>query len=130
MLLSDDERHAMQAYAEYRAMSEGATTGGGFGIPVFIDPSIILTAQGTDNPFLELCKQVDVNTNAWKGVSSAGVTWHFNYAEGSAVSDDSPVIAQPTVNIYMARGVLPYSIELRQDYPRFADAMATLLSSG
>ncbi|HXJ27464.1 MAG TPA: phage major capsid protein [Streptosporangiaceae bacterium] len=130
MLLTDDERHAMQAYAEYRALSEGSTTGGGFGIPVFIDPSIILTAQGTDNPFLELCKQVDVNTNAWKGVSSAGVTWHFNYAEGSAVSDDSPVFAQPTVNVNMARGFLPYSIELGQDYPGFADEMATLLSSG
>jgi HK97 family phage major capsid protein len=127
---SDDERTAMRAYAEYRALSEGSTTGGGFGIPVFIDPSIILTAQGTDNPFLELARQVDVNTNQWKGVSSAGVTWHFNYAEGSAVSDDSPTLAQPTVPIYMARGFLPYSIELGQDYPGFADEMATLLASG
>ena len=42
----------MQAYNEYRAMSEGTTTAGGFGIPVFIDPSIIMTAQGSENPFL------------------------------------------------------------------------------
>jgi HK97 family phage major capsid protein len=129
-VLSDDERNAVRAYQEYRALSEGSTTGGGFGIPVFIDPSIILTAQGSDNPFLELCKQVDVNTNQWKGVSSAGVSWHFNYAEGSAVSDDSPAIAQPTVVVYMARGFLPYSIEVSQDYPGFADEMSTLLASG
>ena len=129
-LLTDDERHAMRAYEEYRAMSEGTTTAGGFGIPVFIDPSIILTAQGTENPFLQLARQVDVNTNQWKGVSSAGVSWHFNYAEGSAVSDDSPTLAQPTVPVYMARGFLPYSIELGQDYPGFADEMATLLSAG
>ncbi|HEX7163330.1 MAG TPA: phage major capsid protein [Trebonia sp.] len=129
MLLTDDERTAMRAYAEYRAMSEGTNTAGGFGIPVFIDPSIIMTAQGTDNPFLELAKQVDVNTNAWKGVSSAGVSWSFD-AEGSAVSDDSPTLAQPTVPVYMARGFLPYSIELGQDYPGFADEMATLLSAG
>ena len=129
-LLDDDERHALRAYEEYRAMSEGTTTAGGFGIPVFIDPSIILTAQGTENPFLQLARQVDVNTNQWKGVSSAGVTWHFNYAEGSAVSDDSPTLAQPTVPVYMARGFLPYSIELGQDYPGFADEMATLLSAG
>ncbi len=128
--LTDGERTAIQAYQEYRAMSEGTTTAGGFGIPVFIDPSIIMTAQGTDNPFLELAKQVDVNTNQWKGVSSAGVTWHFNYAEGSAVSDDSPTLAQPTVPVYMARGFLPYSIELGQDYPGFADEMATLLAAG
>jgi HK97 family phage major capsid protein len=129
-ILTPEENRAVQAFYEYRAMSEGTTTAGGFGIPVFIDPSIILTAQGTDNPFLTLARQVDVNTNAWKGVSSAGVTWHFNYAEGSAVSDDSPTLAQPTVNVYMARGFLPYSIELGQDYPGFADEMATLLSAG
>ncbi len=129
-ILTEAENRAVQAYMEYRAMSEGTTTAGGFGIPVFIDPSIIMTAQGTDNPFLELAKQADVNTNQWKGVSSAGVTWHFNYAEGSAVSDDSPTLAQPTVPVYMARGFLPYSIELGQDYPGFADEMATLLAAG
>lgn len=129
MVLSDDERQAMRAYAEYRAMSEGTNTAGGFGIPVFIDPSIIMTAQGTENPFLQLARQVDVNTNAWKGVSSAGVTWSFD-AEGSAVSDDSPTLAQPVVNVYMARGFLPYSIELGQDYPGFANEMQTLLAAG
>lgn len=34
MYLSEDERHAMQAWDEYRTMSEGVTTAGGFGIPV------------------------------------------------------------------------------------------------
>jgi hypothetical protein len=34
MVLSDDERQAIRAYNEYRAMSEGTTTAGGFGIPV------------------------------------------------------------------------------------------------
>jgi HK97 family phage major capsid protein len=88
-----------------------------------------MTAQGTDNPFLQLCRIVDVNTNAWKGVSSAGVSWSFD-AEGSAVSDDSPTLAQPSTTVFMARGFLPYSIELGQDYPGFADEMATLLASG
>ena len=128
--MTEDERNAVRAYQEYRALSEGTNTAGGFGIPVFIDPSIIMTAQGSDNTFLELCKQVDVNTNIWKGVSSAGVSWHFNYAEGSAVSDDAPAIAQPTVTVYMARGFIPYSIEVSQDYPGFADEMSTLLAAG
>jgi HK97 family phage major capsid protein len=98
-------------------MSEGVTTAGGFGIPVFIDPSIILTAQESGNPFLTLARQVQVNTNKWKGVSSAGVSWSFD-AEGTAVSDDSPAIAQPEVDVDMARGFIPYSIELGQDYRR------------
>jgi HK97 family phage major capsid protein len=128
-ILSDEERHAVQAFEEYRAMSEGTTTAGGFGIPVFIDPSIILTAQESGNPFLQLARQVTTNTSSWKGVSSAGVSWSFD-AEASAVSDDSPTLAQPSVTVNMARGFIPYSIELGQDYPAFAEEMASLLAAG
>lgn len=129
MYLNEEERQAMQRFDEYRVMSEGTTTAGGFGIPVFIDPSIIMTAQGSDNPFLQLARQVDVNTNAWKGVNSAGVTWSFD-TENVEVSDDSPTLAQPTVTVFMARGFIPYSIELGQDYPSFASEMSTLLAEG
>jgi len=127
--LSDDERDAIRAWEEYRAMSEGTNAAGGFGIPVFIDPSIILTAQGSGNPFLELARQVEVNTNKWKGISSAGVSWSFD-AEAAAVSDDSPTLAQPSVDVFTARGFIPYSIEVGEDYPGFASEMSTLLSSG
>jgi HK97 family phage major capsid protein len=127
--LTDEERNAVRAYNEYRAASEGTTTAGGFGIPVFIDPSIIMTAQGSGNPFLQIARQVDVNTNAWKGVSSAGVTWSFD-TEASAVSDDSPTLAQPIVTVFMARGFIPFSIEVGQDYPGFANEMQTLLGAG
>jgi HK97 family phage major capsid protein len=129
MYLSEEERRAMVAWDEYRTMSEGTTTAGGFGIPVFIDPSIIMTAQGSGNPFLQIARQTDVNTNAWKGVSSAGVSWSFD-TENSEVSDDSPTLAQPTVTVYMARGFIPYSIELGQDYPSFASEMSQLLAEG
>ena len=128
-MLDDDERKAVLAWEEYRAMSEGVTTAGGFGIPVFIDPSIIMTAQGSGNPFLTIATQKTVTTNVWKGVSSAGVTWSFD-AEAAEVSDDSPVLAQPSVTVFMARGFVPFSIEVGQDYPAFADEMATLLSEG
>jgi HK97 family phage major capsid protein len=129
MYLDEDERRAIMAFDEYRTMSEGTTTAGGFGIPVFIDPSIIMTAQGSDNPFLRIARTVDVNTNAWKGVSSAGVTWSFD-SEGVEASDDSPTLAQPTVTVNMARGLIPYTIEVGQDYPSFAQEMSTLLAEG
>ena len=127
--LSDEERHAVMRWQEYRAMAEGVTTAGGFGIPVFIDPSIILTAQGSDNPFLRIATVKDITTNVWKGVSSAGVSWSFD-VEAAEVSDDSPVLAQPSVTVYMARGFIPYSIEVGQDYPGFQTEMASLLASG
>jgi HK97 family phage major capsid protein len=127
--LTQEEQRAIQAWEEYRSMSEGTTTAGGFGIPVFIDPSIILTAQESDNPFLSICTVSDITTNAWKGVSSAGVSWSFD-SEAVEVSDDSPTLAQPTVTAFMARGFIPYSIEVGEDYPSFASEMATLLASG
>jgi HK97 family phage major capsid protein len=128
-ILTDEERLAMLRYEEYRAAAEGTTTTGGFAIPVFIDPSVILTDQETDNPFLALARQVDVNTNAWKGVSAAGVSWSFD-SEGTAVSDDSITIAQPSVTVFTARGFIPYSIEIGDDWPDFQGEMARLLAIG
>src|SRR5882724_4783059 len=128
-VLTPEENRAVQAWYEFRALGDWTTTAGGFGIPVFIDPSIILTAQESGNPFLAIAKQVTVNTNQWKGVSSAGVTWAFQ-TEAAAVTDNSPVLAQPTVLVHMARGFIPYSIEVGMDYPGFASEMSTLLAQG
>jgi HK97 family phage major capsid protein len=127
--LSVEERDAVRSFLEYRAMAENTTTAGGFGIPVFIDPSIIMTAQESGNPFLEIARQVEVNTNQWKGVSSAGVSWAFQ-TEAATATDNSPTLAQPSVQVHMARGTIPFSIEVGQDYPQFADEMATLLAEG
>jgi HK97 family phage major capsid protein len=128
-ILSPEENRAVQAWYEFRALGDWTTTAGGFGIPVFIDPSIILTAQESGNPFLSIAKQVTVNTNQWKGVSSAGVTWAFQ-TEAAAATDNSPTLAQPSVLVHMARGFIPYSIEVGMDYPGFASEMSTLLAQG
>lgn len=129
--LTDPERAALgryEAYESSRAQSL-TTTAGGFAVPVLIDPSFILTDQESGNPYLRICRTVDVNTNQWKGVSGAGVSWSFD-AEGTEVSDDSVTLAQPSVGIYMARGFIPFSIEVSQDWPGFQDEMARLLASG
>jgi len=128
-VLTPEENRAVQAWYEFRALGDWTTTAGGFGIPVFIDPSIILTAQESGNPFLAIAKQVTVNTNQWKGVSSAGVTWAFQ-TEAAPATDNSPTLAQPSVLVHMARGFIPYSIEVGMDYPGFASEMSTLLAQG
>lgn len=110
-------------------MAEGTPSLGGYGVPVTLDPTIMLTAQGSTNAVLQLCRKEVVTSNVWKGVSSAGATWSFD-PEGSEVSDDSPTLAQPTVPVYMARGFIPYSIEVGQDYPGFAENIANVLGEG
>ena len=121
-----DEARALD---EFRAMSEGSDPAGGFGIPVLIDPSIILTSGAGAAPVLDLARVVTITTDEWKGVSSAGVSWSYD-SEGAEVSDDAPTLAQPTVPVYTARGFIPYSIEVGSDYPAFAAEMRRLLDQG
>ncbi|HEY7822067.1 MAG TPA: phage major capsid protein, partial [Acidimicrobiia bacterium] len=120
---------AARALDEYRGMSEGTDTAGGFGIPVLIDPSIILTSGAAAAPVLDLARVVTITTDEWKGVSSAGMSWSYD-GEGTEVSDDSPTLAQPSVPVYTARGFIPYSIEVGDDYPAFAAEMRRLIDQG
>ena len=129
LAMSDQERAAMSRAIESRAMAEGATTTGGYGVPVAIDPSILMTGQGSGNPVLDLARKVDVTTNVFKPVNSAGVTWSFD-SEAAEVSDDSPVLDQPSVTVFTARGFVPYSLEVEQDYANFQAEMARLLAEG
>lgn len=125
-IYSAEEANALN---EFRAANEGTPSAGGFGVPVLIDPTIILTSGAADAPILAISTVKTITTDAWKGVSSAGVSWSYD-AEAAAVSDDTPTLAQPSIPVYMARGFIPYSIEIGQDYPGFAEEMAMLLSQG
>lgn len=116
------------ALNNYRSMSH-TSNAGGYGVPVLIDPTIILTSGAADAPILSISRVITITTDKWKGVSSAGVSWSYD-AEGAEVSDDSPTLAQPGVDTYMARGFIPYSIEIGQDYPGFAEEMRRLLDQG
>jgi HK97 family phage major capsid protein len=129
---SPDEARALDeynSYHEFRAANEGTGSAGGYGIPVLIDPTIILTSGAADAPLLQISRTVTITTDAWKGVSSNGVSWSYD-AESATVSDDTPTLVQPSIPVYAARGFIPYSIEVGQDYPGFADEMAALLSQG
>lgn len=126
--LTAEEGRALQEFSEFRAASS-TTTAGGFGVPVFIDPSIILTSQGSNNAIMRISRVETITNDQWKGVSSAGVSWSFD-AEAAEVSDDAATLAQPSVPAETARGFIPYSIEIGGDYPGFAEEMSRLLLEG
>lgn len=118
-----------RAVNEFRAMSIGSDAAGGYGVPVLIDPTIINTGGGSLDPIRRIARVETITTDAWKGVSSAGVTWSWD-GEATEVSDDSPTLAQPTVSVHIARGFIPFSIEVGEDYPGFASEMSALLVDG
>lgn len=125
-----DEGNAIQEVrAIQRAMSIGTGASGGFAVPVVLDPTIILTSQGSSNALLQRARIETITTNQWKGIASSGVTWQFNSEAGTA-TDNSPTISNPVVDCYRADGFIPYSIEVGQDWPGFAEEMSNMLGRG
>lgn len=125
----DEARAVERVRLIKRAMSVGSPGGGGYAVPVLIDPTIILTAQGSENDILRMCRVETITNDTWRGLSSAGVSWKFG-AEASASTDNSPTLLQPEVPTARADGFIPFSIEIGMDWAGFAESMSGLLALG
>jgi len=124
-LLSPEER---QSVDQVRAMSL-TQSAGGYLVPFQLDPTVILTANGSQNDIRKVARNVVATGTRWNGVSSGAVSWSWD-AEASAVSDDSTTFAQPTIDIFKAQGFVPISIEALEDEANVASTIATLLAEG
>jgi HK97 family phage major capsid protein len=123
---TDEERDAFaRVEIEHRAANEGTGSQGGYGVPVLIDPAIILMGTGAINPFRALAKTETGISNIFKGVASAGVTATWT-AEGAAVADGTPTLLQPSINAFKGTCFVPFSIELEADYTSFTEQLTIL----
>ena len=106
-LLTDDEKRA--------AITVATATAGGYLTPTLLDPTIVLTNDGTSNV---VRAQSTVVTQAigsdWNGVTSAGVTASFD-GEVVEVSDDTPAFAAVNIPLFKAQAFVQGSIESFQD---------------
>jgi HK97 family phage major capsid protein len=138
-VLSDRERHAVA-----RAMSL-ADSSGGYLVPFQLDPTVILTSDGSLNEIRQIARQVVATGDVWHGVSAGNVSWSFDPVHGQApannssgagtgavseVSDDSPEFAQPEVTVKTARGFVPISLEAFMDESNVAAEVGRLLADG
>lgn len=119
-------QRVVKVQAEERAMSVGTTTAGGFAVPFALDPTVILTSSGAQNPIRDVARVETIGTDVWKGVSSAGITAAFA-AEATEASDNSPTLAQPTATTQKAQAFVPFSIEVGQDWGTLQQELARLL---
>ncbi len=111
---STEERNAYTAVAELsRAMSLTAGNGG-YMVPFTLDPSIMLTNDGSSNPLRRLATVKLTTTNAWQGITSAGATSEWK-TEAAQVADGSPTIAQPSIPTFFGDSFVPYSFEYGMD---------------
>ncbi|MGN9802057.1 phage major capsid protein [Micromonospora sp. L32] len=123
--LDDTEQRALQAV---RAMSL-TDSAGGYLVPFQLDPTVIITANGSLNEIRRIARQVVATGDTWNGVSAGAVAWSWD-AEATQVSDDAPTFAQPSIPVYKAAGFVPVSIEALQDMANGAAEVARLLSEG
>lgn len=113
--LEEDELAALRTAEAHRAaMAEGSGSTGGFLVPFYLDPTIILTNAGTTNPIRQVARVETIATNTWHGVSSAGVTAAW-LAESTEAADGSPSVAQPSVPTEKGSAYLQASFEVTQD---------------
>lgn len=121
--LAPEEQRAVQ-----RAMSL-TDAAGGYLVPFQLDPTVILTSNGSFNQVRQIARTVVATGDVWNGVSAGSVEWSWD-AEAAEVSDDSPTFAQPTIPIYKANGFVPISIEAFEDAANVAQEVGTLLAEG
>ena len=114
----------------YRAAGlDTGTPGGGYAVPITLDPTIISTSTGAVSPLRQLARTVTLaGSNEWRGVSSDGVEASFA-PEGDEVGDDTPTLSQPVVHVEKAHCFVPYSIELESDFGTLRTELTRMLTT-
>lgn len=105
--------HALRGVSERAAMSLTAANGG-VAVPQFLDPTVILTNDGSVNEIRGISRVETITVDQWDGVSSAGVTAEW-IAEATEVADASPTFSAPTIPVYKADAYVQGSLEVIAD---------------
>jgi HK97 family phage major capsid protein len=111
----------------YRAEQQSLTDGsGGFGVPVSLDPTIIITSGAAVAPLLDVARIERITSDIWAGVASTGVAF-VAAGEHVAATADHAELTQPTITPEKAMCYIPYSFEIEGDYPNFAGEMQRVI---
>lgn len=94
--LTDAERAAFAEAQQYRAAMSLTDANGGYLVPFTLDPTVHLTNDGVANPFRQTAKSVQITTDNWNGVTSAGVSAEW-LAEGTEAADASPTFGNTVI---------------------------------
>ena len=137
ILLTGSEEYR-QAFREYvqsvghytsdllrTAMSLTAANGGVL-VPVFLDPTIVLTNAGITGPIRSISTVKTIATKEWDGVTSAGISASWT-AEGTETADATPTYVAPTITPKKADAWVFGSYEVFQD-SGFAAELGRLLA--
>jgi HK97 family phage major capsid protein len=106
-----------------------AAAQGGFLLPYFLDPTIVITTDGTTNPYRRLASVKQVTTNAYQGVNSAGVQAAFLDEAAAAGTANYQGVGQIQIGVKKAAAWVYGSLEANED-TNFADQLPRLIQDG
>lgn len=127
--LSDDESRAVENVRQLQRAMSLTDASGGYLVPFQLDPSVVITSDGSYNTIRQIARRVVATGDVWNGVSAGAVSWSFD-AEATEVSDDAPTFAQPSITIRKAQGFVPISIEALGDAANVTAEVGRLLAEG
>ncbi|MFZ3595831.1 phage major capsid protein [Streptomyces sp. BH104] len=118
-------RRVAEVQSEMRAMNltDGA---GGYMVPLTLDPAILLTSAGSNNPLRQIARVEQTATDSWNGVSSAGATAEWK-TEAVEAADGSPTLVQPSIPAHFGDSFVPYSFEVGMDAVDFLGQLQGVL---
>ena len=126
---NEQERQAVDRVRDMQRAMSLTDAEGGFLVPFQLDPTVIITSDGSLNEIRQAARQVIATGDQWNGVSSGAVTWSWDQ-EAAEVSDDATTFAQPPVPVYKAAGFVPISIEALGDAQNVTTEVGRLLAFG
>jgi HK97 family phage major capsid protein len=126
LMMTAEERDAFARVNMRTYMSEGSAAVGSALLPTHLDPTIILTSDGSIDPFRQLASVRQTYTNALNMVTSAGVTASWG-SENTEAADASPTLSEVQIPVHRAEAFIAASFELVAD-SGVAEDLTRLLS--
>ena len=102
---------------------------GGYLLPYFLDPTIVITTDGTTNPYRRIGNVKQITTNAYQGVNSAGVQAAFVDEATVAGTGNYQGVGQVQIGVKKAFAWVYGSFEAAED-TNFADQLPRLIQDG
>jgi HK97 family phage major capsid protein len=111
-----EEQEAFRQVQTARRSREerAALTTGGYVLPTSLDPAVMLTSSGSNNPLRQVARVVQTATSTWRGITSAGATAEWK-TEGVEAGDGTPAAAEVEIPTFLADVNVTYSYEAEQD---------------
>lgn len=123
-------QHVRLTEEERTSLSTVTDANGNYLVPTHLDPSVILTNDGSSNAIRAISRVVTLTRpgdTSWQGITSAGVTASFD-AQLAEVSDDSPTFGQPSIPVHKAQAFVQASIEAAEDIPGLASELLMMFA--